>query len=397
MLIFANKDIQMKIIEVTNKKTTQDFLNLPWFIYKDDKNWIPHLIQDIEKVFDPTKNKAHSKGKVIRWVLKDDSNKAIGRIAAFINYDLANSFKQPTGGLGFFECINDKDAAFLLFDTAKQWLIENEMEAMDGPINFGEKNMFWGLLTENFTDPNSYGMNYNPPYYQNLFEDYGFEVYYKQLMSKRDMSVPVQDVFVEKSERLMKRKEYSISNVRNLSLKQIAENFRTVYNDAWAGHDNFKSMDLKTANEIMQTLKPIYDKDIMVFVYYKETPIAFYINIPELNEIFKYVNGNLNWLGKLKFLYYQWKKPPTTMVGIVFGVSRKFQGRGVEGAMIKWSQENIVTLNRYNETVLTWIGDFNPKMLKISDYLGAKVYRKYHTYRYLFDRSIPFERHPILE
>ena len=85
------------------------------------------------------------------------------------------------------------------------------------------------------------------------------------------------------------------------------------------------------------------------------------------------------------------------MVGIVFGVSRKFQGRGVEGAMIKWSQENIVTLNRYNETVLTWIGDFNPKMLKISDYLGAKVYRKYYTYRYLFDRNIPFERHPILE
>jgi hypothetical protein len=397
MLTFVNKDIQMKIIEVTNKKTTQDFLNLPWFIYKEDKNWIPHLKQDIEKVFDPTKNKAHSKGKIIRWILKNDANKTIGRIAAFINYDLANSFKQPTGGVGFFECINDKDSAFLLFDTAKKWLIKNEMEAMDGPINFGEKNMFWGLLTENFTDPNSYGMNYNPPYYQNLFEDYGFKVYYKQLMSKRDMNVPVQDVFVEKSERLMKRKEYSISNVRNLSLKQTAENFRTVYNDAWAGHDNFKSMDIKTANEIMQTLKPIYDKDIMVFVYYKDTPIAFYINIPELNEIFKYVNGNLNWLGKLKFLYHKWKQTPTTMVGIVFGVSRKFQGRGVEGAMIKWSQENIVSLNRYNETVLTWIGDFNPKMLKISDYLGAKVYRKYHTYRYLFDRNIPFERHPILE
>ena len=397
MLIFVNKDIQMKIIEVTNKKTVQDFLNLPWFIYKDDKNWIPHLKQDVEKVFDPNKNKAHNNGKIIRWILIDDNNKVIGRIAAFINYKLANTFDQPTGGTGFFECINDKDAAFLLFNTAKKWLAENEMEAMDGPINFGEKNMFWGLLIENFIDPNSYGMNYNPAYYQSLFEDYGFKVYYKQLMCKRDMHVPVQDVFVEKSERLMKRKEYSISNVRNMSIPEIAENFRTVYNDAWGGHNNFKMMDLKTANSIMRTLKPIYDKDIMVFVFYKETPIAFYINIPELNEIFKYVNGNLNWLGKLKFLYYKWRKPPTTMVGIVFGVSRKFQGKGVEGAMIKWSQENIVTLNRYNQTVLTWIGDFNPKMLKISEYLGADVYRKYHTYRYLFDQTIPFERAPILE
>lgn len=397
MLTFANKDIQMQIIEVTNKQTTQDFLNLPWLIYKNDKNWIPHIKQDIEKVFDPKQNKAHTTGKIIRWILKDHQNKTIGRIAAFINYELAESFKQPTGGLGFFECINDKTAAFKLFDTAKEWLQQHGMEAMDGPINFGEKNMFWGLLAENFTEMSSYGMNYNPPYYVNLFEDYGFQIYYKQLMYKRDMKTPVNDLFAEKSERIFQRKEYSIANVRKLSLDQIAANFRTVYNDAWGGHNNFKDMTLKTAREIMQTLKPIYDKDIMIFVYYKDSPIAFFINIPELNEIFKHVNGNLNWWGKLKFLYYKWKIQRTTMVGIVFGVSRKFQGRGIEAAMIKWSQDNIVPLNRYQQTVLTWIGDFNPKMLKVSENLGAKVYRTYHTYRYLFDRSKEFERCPILE
>ena len=101
MLTFANKDIQMQIIEVTNKQTTQDFLNLPWLIYKNDKNWIPHIKQDIEKVFDPKQNKAHTTGKIIRWILKDHQNKTIGRIAAFINYELAESFKQPTGVLGF--------------------------------------------------------------------------------------------------------------------------------------------------------------------------------------------------------------------------------------------------------------------------------------------------------
>ncbi len=67
----------MKIIEVTNTKTTQDFLNLPWLIYKDDKNWIPHLKQDIEKVFDAKKNKAHRNGKIIRWILVDDQNKVM--------------------------------------------------------------------------------------------------------------------------------------------------------------------------------------------------------------------------------------------------------------------------------------------------------------------------------
>lgn len=392
-----NKDRKMKIKEVIDKKSIQEFLNLPWAIYKNDKNWIPHLKQDIEKVFDPQQNKAHSRGSIIRWILLDKHNQTIGRIAAFINEDLAYTFKQPTGGLGFFECVDNKEAAFLLFDTAKNWLQKNGMEAMDGPINFGEKNMFWGLLVDNFTDPSSYGMNYNPPYYQSFFEAYGFKVYYNQYMFKRNMHTPVQQVFIEKSERIMSRKDYHISNVRGLSLKEIAENFREVYNSAWAGHNNFKEMNAKTALKIMHTLKPIYDKDIMVFVYYKNRPIAFYINIPELNEIFKYVNGNLNWIGKLKFVYYKWVKPPRTMVGIVFGVSRKFQGKGVEGAMIKWSEENLVSLNKYDETVLTWIGDFNPQMLRVCENLGAKVYRTFHTYRYLFDRTRPFERCPIVE
>jgi len=85
------------------------------------------------------------------------------------------------------------------------------------------------------------------------------------------------------------------------------------------------------------------------------------------------------------------------MVGIVFGVDQAFQSKGVEGAMIKWSQLNIATKKRYEQTVLIWVGDFNPKMIKVCENLGAKVYRTYHTYRYLFDRNKPFERCPIVE
>ncbi len=89
--------------------------------------------------------------------------------------------------------------------------------------------------------------------------------------------------------------------------------------------------------------------------------------------------------------------PPETMVGIVFGIAKRFQGKGVDGAMIKWTHESLLKEKRYKQTVLTWIGDFNPKMLRIAKDLDAEVYRTYHTYRYLFDRNKPFERCPIIE
>lgn len=387
----------MKVIEVASKQQIKEFLKLPYLIYQNDSNWIPHIKQDIEKVFNPAKNKAFRHGVITRWILLDDNGKTIGRVAAFINKKTCNTFKQPTGGMGFYECIDDKEASILLLATAKNWLKEQGMEAMDGPINFGEKNLFWGLLTDNYTDPNSYGMNYNLPYYKNQFEDFGFKLYYQQFMFKLDFKEPVQESFTEKYERIKKDKGYRIANIEGMELDEVAANFRKVYNSAWGGHDNFMKMDKPTSQGVFKSMKQVIDKKIVIFVYYKEEPIAFYINIPELNEIFKYVNGNLNWLGKAKVLYHQFKKTPKTMVGIVFGVAKEFQSKGVEGALIKWAEENIISKTNYEQTVLTWIGDFNPKMLHVCENLGANVYRTYQTYRYLFDENAVFERAPIID
>ena len=105
----------------------------------------------------------------------------------------------------------------------------------------------------------------------------------------------------------------------------------------------------------------------------------------------------MNLIGKLKFLWYKRFKKPDTMYGLVFGVAHDFHGKGVEGAMIKFAEETIVPLGRYKDTVLTWIGDFNPKMITVCENLGAKQYRTFSTYRYLFDRSIPSERATINE
>ncbi|KAK6022496.1 hypothetical protein OSTOST_11805 [Ostertagia ostertagi] len=164
--------------EVTTAADKQRFLEVAIAIYKDDPQWIRPLDKDIEEVFDPQKNKFFKRGECTRWLLLDAQGQAIGRIAAFVNRQYKQ--EQPTGGIGFFECINDPEAARYMFDFCRQWLLERGMEAMDGPINFGERERWWGLLVEGFTPP-LYGMNYHKPYYQALFEDYGFQLYFNQL------------------------------------------------------------------------------------------------------------------------------------------------------------------------------------------------------------------------
>jgi len=386
----------MQIIPVSDSSTNNDFFAVERVIYKNDPVFIPQLRQDVEKIFDPKKNKLFREGSAQRWILKDKNGKLIGRIAAFVNPKTFNEFKQPTGGVGFFECINDQEAANKLFDTGRDWLKEKGMEAMDGPINFGEKLQFWGLLVKDFTTPPSYGMNYNPEYYRTLMETYGFKLYYNQLMFHRDLLMPAQEVFVRKAEMLKQDPEIRTTNVVGWSDEYFAQCFLEVYNSAWGGHEGFKMMNIDVARKTIKSMKPVYDPRIVIFVFKADRPIGFYINLPELNQIFKYIHGNLNLLGKLKFLYHKKFNPPVTMFGVIFGVVKEYHGRGVEGAMIKFAETNIAHVTPYKDTILGWIGDFNPKMLKVCDNLGSTNYRTYATFRYLFDRNAPYERAPII-
>jgi len=385
----------MEITEVKSSAQEDQFFNMTSFIYKDDSNYISPLRNDIDDVFS-SKNKSY-KPETTKRFLVTNQGQIVGRIAAFVNSKTVNAEKIKVGGLGFYECIDDIDVSKLLFDTALNWLESLGIQAVDGPINLGERDKYWGCLVYNFESIPSYNQAYGRPYYSNHFEAYGFQDYFQQFVFHRDLNVPAQPIFVRKYNQVMKDSSYRVATVEGRSIEQIASDFVEVYNNAWGGsYKNFKPMKLANATKMIKSMKPIMDPRIILFVYKDDKPIAFYINIPELNEIFKYVGKKLNLVGKLKFLYYKKTIKPQIMVGLIFGVVKDFQGQGIEGVMIKWMEDNVKPRFSYQSTTLNWIGDFNPKMLKVTERLDSTLHRKFITYRYMIDKSIEFQRHPVV-
>ncbi|MDN3707019.1 hypothetical protein QW060_07705 [Myroides ceti] len=384
----------MLIKEVDSQEMVKQFLHFPVQLYKNDKNWIRPLDKDIEEVFDQKKNKTFQNGGLIkRWLLFDGQQQPIGRIAAFINPQYKE--QQPTGGIGFFECIDDQKAAHCLFDTAKKWLQENKMEAMDGPINFGERDKWWGLLVQGFHEP-LYNMNYNFPYYQELFESYGFKNYFDQECYALPIDSKLSNRIKYAHERVARNSDYHAEYLKKNQLEKYIGDFLTIYNAAWETHGGGKQLTLEQAKNIFYSMKPIIEEKIVWFVYHNERPVAFWLNIPDLNQYFKKLNGKFGLIQKLKFLYLQKFTKNNRIVGVVFGVVPDFQGKGVEAYMIV---EGTKVINRdlpYTEYEMQWIGDFNPKMIRVAQALGAERSRKLTTYRYLFDPSQPFERHRVL-
>lgn len=385
----------MQLLPVTDNASAKEFLKVPLIIYKDDPNFIQPLDKDINDVFDFKKNKTFRFGECNRWLLKEN-DQLIGRIAAFVSKKYRNKGdQQKTGGIGFFECVNNQEAADMLFDVAKSWLMQRGMEAMDGPINFGERDRWWGLVVEGFKPP-IYLMNYNPTYYRQLFEVYGFKNFFNQICWHLPVDTQLNEKFAMQAEKYNALTDFSIAHISKNRLRKFADDFCAVYNKAWAKHEGNKALNKEVAFKMFKSMKPVMDEKLVWFVYHRGEPIACWVNLPELNQIFKHFNGKFGLLEKIKFLWLKKKGMNDKFTGIVFGVVPEFQGMGIDYYMIYEGGKVIQTKTKYKELELQWQGDFNPKILNISRHLGATQSRILTTYRYLFDRTKEFKRHPVL-
>jgi hypothetical protein len=387
----------MKIIRVTDRKTRKQFHDTARIVYKNDVTWVCPLDNEIEAIFDPKRNPYFKHGEAERWVLVNGKNEPAGRVAAFIDRKRAFTYDQPTGGMGFFECINDNEPASLLFNTAREWLAGKGMEAMDGPINFGETDKYWGLLTGGFTHP-SFEVPYNPPYYRELFESYGFRTYYTMEGFHLDITRPLSDRFLKIAEWVANKPGYEFRHFTWKDQEKFTNDFAEVFNEAWATFkDNFEPLQADYIREVLRKSKPILEEEFIWMAYFEGKPIAIYLMFPDLNQILKHLNGKLNIFSMIKFLYLKKRKTMTRAKGLLMGVIPKFQKLGIESAFIFHVRKVFEKKPHYTEVEFSWVADFNPMMRKIFISVGSVPVKNYTTYRYLFDRTKEFKRIPIPE
>ena len=389
----------MKIVEVLTPADKKEFHDFPRQLYKDDPYWVCPLDSLIENVFNPAGNNTFEHGEAIRWILVDDSEKTIGRVAAFINRVRSSAQRQPTGGMGFFEVVQDREAAFMLFDTAKEWLAARGMEAIDGPINFGENDSYWGLLVEGFMQQ-GFGMPYNKKYYRDFFESYGFRNYFEQYSYHRIVRGTDKKIenFPERimkiAEWLSRRPGYSFRHFEVRNRQKYFADICEIYNSTWTYlKEDFTPLEPAVLEESLGKAKPVLDKELIWFAYFDDKPIGFFILLPDLNQILKHLNGKLNLWNIIKFLYYKMTNEITRVRAIAGGVAHSHQNTGVESAIFYQLYQVFKRKKWLKEMELSWVGDYNPKMLAIYEALGAQKAKVHVTYRFMINKDLEFNRY----
>jgi hypothetical protein len=389
----------MKVVEAKTKHDKKKFIDFPKYLYKGDPNWVCQLDSVIESVFNPAKNRTLIHGEAIRWILTDDNGNTVGRIAAFIDNARSSANKQPTGGIGFFEVTEEREAAFALFDIAREWLSTQGMEAMEGPINFGENDNNWGLLVEGFIQQ-AYGMPYHKKYYRGFFEEYGFKNYFEQYSYRRNIR-GADNVIVQFPERMMKiagwlsgRPGYSLHHFEFRDKEKFVNDIVEIYNSTWSVFkEDFTPLDPAFLEESLQKAKVFVDEELIWFAYFNDKPIAFFILFPDLNQILKHFNEKLHIWNLMRFLYFKMKHKMTRMRAVVGGVHPTHQNSGVESAIFLQLYEVFKKKPWFKELELSWVGDFNPKMIAIYEALGATKTATHVTYRFFINNKLPFIRY----
>jgi GNAT superfamily N-acetyltransferase len=361
---------------VRNRRELKQFILFPWKVYKGDPNWVPPLIVDMKEMLDKKKNPffLHSDAE---FFLARRDGEVVGRIAAIQNNRHNEFHKEKTGFFGFFEVLRDYDAASALFDAAASWLKDRGLELMRGPANYSTNDTV-GFLLEGFERPPVVLMTYNPPYYLDFCQRYGFQKakdLYAYLMTS-DQPLPEKAIRVAES---LKRRE----NVefRTVNMKRFWEEVELVfqiYNDAWSLNWGFVPLTREEIDHIAKQLKMILDPDLVLIALVNGEPAGFSLALPDINQaLIKIRNGRLFPFGLPKLLWYMRKINGIRV--FTMGVVRKYQKRGIDSLFyVETYRRGVAKGHRWGE--FSWILEDNVMMNRAAESLGARVYKRYRIY-----------------
>lgn len=375
-------------IRVENSSQVDAFHKFPFHIYRSFPSWMPPFRFEVENIFDPQKNELFNKGECERYLIYRGKT-LVGRYALMNAPEQDRKLNPTMGGMGFIEMENDPQLAAAMIDFAAEWHKKRGYKAMRGPINFGKNDSFWGLLVENFEDPNTYGMMYHPPYYKELLEQTDAQKIDDQFSYKRSFSDPVPERLINITERIHRKKSITFRPIDKKNLYRDAEFIRQIYNKAWSSQDivereeEFTELTQETVQEMVKNLKPLLIPECTLLGFVNDEPASFSVSVPDLNEFSKKTGGKLKWWHIPQLFWF--KKQATRLRTLAFGTVPEYRKMGLDALLFVQGVQGTHRVAPNLEYLEGgWISEKNWLMQRSVEALGCVHYKTHRTYRWEF-------------
>ncbi|MGC9323673.1 MAG: hypothetical protein ACP5G0_02875 [Desulfomonilia bacterium] len=371
----------IEVKHVEGRGLRNQFIMLPWSarIYDRDPLWIPPIISDQKKLFNPRKGYFFEIGEA-QLFLAYKNGMPVGRISAHVNHLYEEKYDTETGFFGFFESIDDILVAQALFDAAAGWLKSRGKKVMNGPQSFSIYDSV-GFVTEGFDVMPVVGLFHFAPYYKDLAEACGFSKcidWHCFLVKKIDDYRP----YLEKVRLgIMKDMDVEFKTLEKGDMARRVKEIVEIFNVAWDGNWGHLPLTQKQAEMFYSELKMIAIPELTIFAEKDGKTIGFIISIPDVNPYLRILNGRL----------YPWRvlrvmrgvKKTKKIRTLIMGVLPEYRGQKIDDVFYLKTIEDGVRLG-FTESDCSLIVETNTKMIGALKPLFAQ---RYKTYR-IYERSI---------
>jgi GNAT superfamily N-acetyltransferase len=359
--------VKLERIDLAKRSDRTRFLDVAAPLYAADKHYIEPLRMERMHFLDPKKNVAIQQLE-IHPLIAVVGGRDVGRITAHVDraYDRYHGTK--SGWFGFFECINDRKVAHALLDAGCRWLVERGCTDVVGPMNFNTNGQA-GLLVENFDRPPCIEMTYNPRYYAELIESFGFgkakDLYAWWIDVRAGLENPKLQRMAKLAERARKKENVVFRTIDLRHFNAEMERVFSLYNAAWQKNWGFVPLTRAEFYEIGKQLRPIVREELLFMVEVAGKPVGFSVTLPDVNEIMPR-DGRLFPLGWWKLLTgmkrikharlftlgmipeYRKRGLETMMM---LETALRARDIGIEGGEIGWTLEDNWLINRAIEAM----------------------------------------------
>jgi hypothetical protein len=366
----------VEICSVETDATLQEFVDFPWSVYKDCKNWVPPLKAHVRRLLDPARHPFWKFSERILFMAKQGSQ-VVGRIAGIIDNNLIRFQGRKTAKWGFFECVNDPEVAAALFSAVQDWAREKGMEEIQGPMN-PSTNYDIGLLVEGFEYPPVVNMPYNLAYYEDLVLASAYTKEKDLVAFQWDRSSEMSERMARLCNRWSRHPKIHVRPMDRRNLFHEARLVKEIYEHAWSDNWGFVPMTEDEINDMAAALKWIGDTEVSFFVYYRDEPVAVCLILLDVNPLLKRLNGKLGLVGLLKVLLHRREIQGARLV--LFGIKRSHHKIGHAFPFVALGQMFTLCKQKHQYVEFGWILEDNEATRQMARELGAREYKRYRVF-----------------
>lgn len=371
-------DVTIKPVE--SRRELMAFIKFPWNVYRGEttyENWVPPLLIDEKGLFNPKKHPFHRHSKMQNYLAYKD-NRIAGRVSAIVDYQFIKSRNENTGYFGFFESIDDKAVSEALFEAAADWLRNEGMEKVIGPIS-PTPNHILGLLINNFDKPPVIQTPYNPPYYVQLYEAWGLtkeEDHYAYFMLREQLELS--EKIRRVNELARKRGGITFRPIHMRKFYEEVEIIRTMWNEAWKDNRDHVPWTKEEFHHMAADLRLAAIPELVLLAFVGDEPAGFSIPLPNINETLINMNGRLFPFGIFRLLIGKNRSKLLRLA--ILGIRPKFQNKGIDSIFIYETYERGSRLGFIGAEFSLVLED-NHKLRNLLETWGCERYKTYRVYR----------------